>query len=137
MLKDEVIVPLKCVEFPKSEKSTLIVIQTEDYQNEIVQKTLVGIAKALGYSLENDFEIYQYEKNNHVNLSAAMINFKKVLIFGVNPKFLGLQMDAKIYKIFTFESFKLLIAHPLGTISNDIKTKQVLWKILQNMYGLV
>jgi hypothetical protein len=137
MLKDEVIVPLKSITFPKSEKSTLVVIQTEDYQNEVVQKTLAGIAKALGFSLENDFEIYLYEKNNPINLSASMINFKSVLVFGVNPKFLGLQIDAKVYKIFSFESFKLLIAHPLGTIANDIKTKQILWKILQSMYGLV
>ncbi|HMP31675.1 MAG TPA: hypothetical protein PKD85_18885 [Saprospiraceae bacterium] len=136
MLLDQIISPLQQTKVSPSDKKTLIILQSDDYQSDLVQKTLSGIAKALGLSLEQDIELFLFERDQPTNLGSVMHNFEKVLIFGVNPRQIGLQIDAKIYKIYMFENFKLTIAHPLSTIANDIKTKQVLWKILQNMYGL-
>jgi hypothetical protein len=137
MHTDEIIIPLKETRIAASGKHTLIILQKDDYQNEVAQKTLGGIAKALGLNFENDIELFLFDKENPTNIASSLGNFKKVLIFGVNPKAIGLQMDAKIYKIFSFEAFSLLVAHPVTKIAEDIKTKQILWKILQTMYGLV
>jgi hypothetical protein len=133
---DEIIIPLKETRIQASAKHTLIILQKDDYQNEVAQKTLGGIAKALGLSLENDIELFLFDKGNPTNIASSLGNFKKVLLFGVNPKAIGLQMDAKIYKIFSFETFSMVVAHPVSKIAEDIKTKQILWKILQTMYGL-
>lgn len=135
-MKDQLIFPLATHPITSTGKGTLIILSNEDHSQEISQKTLAGIIKALALNSETDVELVTVEKSNPLNIGESMNLFKNILIFGINPKTIGLQMDAKVYKIYTFENFKMVIAHPLSFIANDLKTKQGLWKILQSMYGL-
>lgn len=136
-MNEQLIFPAPIHKMESGTKQTMIVLSKDDHQQEISQKTMGGIIKALGLNIDNDVEVITVEKSNPVNLGEAMNQFKNILVFGVNPKTIGLQMDAKVYKIYTFENFKMVIAHPLSFIANDLKTKQGFWKILQTMYGLV
>lgn len=135
-MKDQLIFPLATHPITSTGKGTLIILSNEDHSQEVSQKTLAGIIKALALNSETDVELITVEKSNPLNIGESMNLFKNILIFGINPKTIGLQMDAKVYKIYTFENFKMVIAHPLSFIANDLKTKQGLWKILQSMYGL-
>ena len=135
-MNDQLIFPSQIIDDQSNGKQTMIVMSRQDYEQEISQKTLTGIVRALGLLMEKDVTIQTVDKTEAFNFGPALIGYSHVLLFGVNPKTIGLQMDAKVYKIYSFESFKMIIAHPLSFIANDLKTKQGLWKILQVMYNL-
>jgi hypothetical protein len=136
-MNEQVILPAPIHKIHSGSKRHMIILSKDDYQQEASQKTMGGIIKALGLNMDTDVEVVTVEKTTPVNLGESMNQFKNILVFGVNPKTIGLQMDAKVYKIYTFENFKMVIAHPLSYIANDLKIKQGFWKILQTMYGLV
>jgi hypothetical protein len=115
-------------------KKVLIVLKKTD--NDVLNMQLLSkIMAALKFSLEEDCLMYEVEEDCH--LSGLMKKYEKIIIFGLDPSALGLNMPLQYYKINKLEQCTLLFAHPLGELKIDDKKKSTLWKSLQIMFDLV
>jgi hypothetical protein len=131
-LKDTIyFLPDKVKEEELKSKSLLLVLRTSDYAAEGAQKTLAGIVKAIGYDMEKDVQLILLNANEKKLIGDQIPTIKNMVFFGLNPKEIGIHLDAKLYKIYKFDSFQLSISHKLEDITKDQKLKQILWKVLQ------
>lgn len=64
-------------------------------------------------------------------LSAHKIN--ALLVFGINPAHLGLNISIPPYQVVDMEGLKIILSHPLTTILNDKAKKISLWQCLQTL----
>jgi hypothetical protein len=130
-------IPTK-IDFENKEgKHLLVFVKNTDYQDTQSQKTLQAIIKAIGLDMDKDVIVHIMQENKRSILSDKVQGIKNILCFGINPKDLGIHLNAKLYKIFMFETFNLSIAHKLSDVANDQKNKQILWKVLQTQFSIM
>lgn len=115
-------------------QTSLIIVDKLDYEVVANQQFLSNVLKASKLDQVNDVKILVVDIEHPILLGSELDKVKSVLVFGVNPKYFGLNMNPKIYKIFTFEKMQLMIFHKIGDIANDQQKKQILWKVLQHHY---
>ncbi len=60
------------------------------------------------------------------------INF--LLVFGLQPKAIGLQIAPVFYKFFLFQNTKILLANSLPEIAKNDRYKKTLWRQMQQMF---
>lgn len=65
-------------------------------------------------------------------LTAPMIQF--ILVFGILPTTLGLQLKAPVYLPFTFGNKTFIFTEDLSNLQQDKEKKGLLWKALQAAY---
>ena len=116
-------------------KKLLCVVKKEQFQ-EAEQKTLMSIAQAIKLNYDQDIEVLILEKATKVLIGSSLNKFDAVIYFGVNPADTGLNIDAKLYRIFKFEGPSLLVSHHLQEIAADKNKKLYLWKCLQALFGI-
>jgi len=111
----------------------LIVTDVKDYkpESEVVLKAII---KAIKKDFEKDVLVLVLESGQSVSLSAQLQKFTDLIFFGVNPNRVNLNINAKMYKIFSFEKQILFISHPLTAIAKDVEKKKILWSLLQYQY---
>lgn len=114
-------------------KKVLIVIKKSD--NDVLNMQLLSkIMAALKFSLEDD--CFVFEVDNAYHLAPLLKEYQKIIIFGIDPEALGLNVPLHYYKINPLEQCTLLFSHPLGELKIDEKKKSSLWKSLQLMFDL-
>lgn len=123
------------LQFPFEKKKLLAIVKQNQYGDAEAQ-TLKGISQAIKIQFESDVEVLIMASEGKINLGTGLDQFDHVVYFGVNPSHTGLQLDAKLYKIFKFEGPDLLVAHPLHEIAADKNKKLYLWKCLQMMFNI-
>ena len=116
-----------------STQHMLIVVDEKDYTAEEAT-VLRAIVKAIKKNFEQDVLVLVLGNEEYVSLGAQLQKFTDVVFFGVNPNRINLNINAKMYKIFSFEKQILFISHPLRTITNDVEKKKILWNLLQFQY---
>ncbi len=115
-------------------KSVLVILKKSD--NDVINRQLLEkIMAALKFSLVDDCHLYEVEEDLH--LSNVIKGYQKIIVFGLEPKSIGLNMPYHPYKINQLEDRKLLFSHTLGELKIDDKKKGILWKSLQVMFDLV
>lgn len=130
---------VKAYKIPKSidnsfeDVSNLFVCVENDY-NEEVQKMVVGMVKAINLEMDKDIKILQIPKGEETIIFSPSSKLKKIMIFGLDPKRLGLNIVIKPYKIYNFETTSVVLCHKLEAIRNDKTKKMTLWKLLQHLY---
>lgn len=75
-----------------------------------------------------------YEKQVLYKDLSQELSYKTCLVFGYQPKEIGLHIQAKAYKIVPFKGIKLLFSHDLQAISEDVQKKKMLWQQLQLLF---
>jgi hypothetical protein len=122
--------------YKKLEISTqhmLIVVDEKDYKPE-VEGVLKAIITAIKKDFETDILVLILESGQSISLGAQLQKFTDLVFFGVNPTRVNLNINAKMYKIFSFEHQILFISHPLTSIAKDVEKKKILWNLLQYQY---
>ncbi|HPN72298.1 MAG TPA: hypothetical protein PLZ32_22405 [Saprospiraceae bacterium] len=123
------------VSFDFDQRRLLCVVKREQY-GEQPQATLAAISKAIKLTFDQDVAVVVLEKDQKISLGEALVKFDVVIYFGVNPEHTGLNIDAKLYRIFSMERVQLLIAHNLIDIAGDKNKKLYLWKCLQMLFEM-
>lgn len=115
-------------------KKIFVAIKKAD--NDVANMELLSkIMAALKFSLEADCQIFEVE--DEVHISNQIKDYQKILIFGIEPAALGLNMNYQPYKINYLEGRTIIFSHALSELKVDDKKKSVLWKALQVMFELV
>lgn len=115
----------------KSEASIIVLLRNAD-RNEL--NLLAKIFQAVGKDLAKDaFVINQPEIITYKAINTAF-NVKKLLVFGIEPKEIGLHLRINAYQATNFQGLELLFSHNLKTIAEDLAKKKQLWGQLQVMF---
>lgn len=62
--------------------------------------------------------------------------FNKLIVFGLKPAALGLNIRLGSYQLTQFRESQLLFADGLNLIATDVKRKTYLWRTLQKMFEI-
>jgi hypothetical protein len=111
---------------------SVVVLLKDANQEEI---DLLGkIFKAVGKNLETDGCLLNSSSSPSYKEVTDVIDFKKLLVFGIAPKDIGLHLNVKIYELIPFQHRELLFSHSLKVIMSDLNKKKMLWGQLQLMF---
>ena len=112
-------------------KSIVVLLKgAEEAEIALLSKIFQAVGKNLetGGCVINDRKLPSYKMIN------SAINFKKLLVFGIAPKDIGLHLNVKAYQLIPFQDRQLLFSHSLEVITNDLAKKKQLWGQLQLMF---
>ena len=118
-----------------NEKKLLIVIKNEDDSKENIS-LLTKILSAVKLNLEQDALLLANpkEKVYGINKMVQKGVVNKIMIFGVNPKDMGLSISTQMYKALKINKLQILIAHPIDQIRQKQDLKKALWSALQEFF---
>lgn len=123
------------VSFAFDRKKLLCIVKSEQY-NDQAQSTLQAISKAIKIDISKEVEVIVLSKGMKISAGGELSKFDVAIFFGVNPADIGLNIDAKLYRILSMESIKLLVSHNLIDIAADKNKKMYLWKCLQLLFSM-
>lgn len=129
--------PVKIELDKELESKKLIIIRAIDDQSNAIDEMFHKMMAAINVDIKYDIAIIILQ-NSHKNIeSKNWINKQSkqhVLVFGISPQQIGLQINHIAYKpIKLFES-TILFCHSLNAIHLDISLKKLLWKVLQEAF---
>ena len=111
-----------------NEKATLILYVNDGWEEsyEYLQK----IITATGLDINKD-AIYSSTQPNQALPTLAQLaathTIQKVILFGINPKRLGIHATIKLYTTTDFYGFKILVSDPLSAIKPSKERREALW----------
>lgn len=119
----------------KNEKGLLLVAKEEDFSAENLQ-FLTKIIAAVKYELEIDTLRLNIPKDQNYGINELLKQeqTKHIIVFGVNPKDLGLSIETIIYQPISINKKTILITHPLEKIKQSQELKKALWASLQQIF---
>lgn len=101
------------------------------------QKTLLfRMITAVGLDPEEDVWIVQTDKNRAINPSLLSLSYRYVIIFGLPPSAVSLNINHQMYKVCVLDQSKALFCDPLAVLESSQDKKKLLWESLQLMFGL-
>ena len=66
----------------------------------------------------------------------AQHDVEKILVFGMQPKTIGLHLKCSIYQIIRFQEREIIFAHSLAEIASDLNKKKQFWSQLQVLFAV-
>ena len=119
----------------QNEKKLLLVLAEVDFTTENEQ-FLTKILGAVKHDLGRDTLRLMIPKGQSFGINKLLMSDKidKVILFGINPKDIGLSIETFVYKSIHLSGKEMLIAHSLDKISKTQELKKALWTSLQQMF---
>lgn len=117
----------------KGAKGLLVAFKSEETSSSEME-TLERMIAAIKYNMEEDVFTLSLENGKNYPLSNLQISYRDILLFGVEPNLLGLQIETIQDKILYFENCRLLMCPGLKEINAVMARKQKLWQLLQEMF---
>ena len=97
-------------------------------------ETLQKMIAAIRYDIKEDVTILRIPSGQQFPLTALEMGWQDLLVFGLSPASVGLQIEHLQEKILFLESRKALFSPSLREINSSIPKKQALWRLLQEMF---
>jgi len=126
-------VPSSIVSTGNGSKGLVVAVAQEDASGAEME-TLRKMITAIRYDMEDDAVILSIPRGSQFPLSAWDKEWQDLLVFGVSPSVLGLQIEHLQEKILVLENRRALFCPSLKEINGIIPKKQTLWRLLQEMF---
>ncbi len=126
--------PIKASRMSGKGKRGLLVVFNEEETLTAEKETLEKMITAIKYQSAEDVYMASLEMGKDYSLSASGVTYLDILLFGVQPARIGLQVEAVQDKIVYFESSRMLLCPSLREINAVLSKKQTLWQLLQAMF---
>ena len=127
----------KIREIPKIEalpKKALFILEKTENQPNIIE-TLNKMATAINLDLVDDLQFLWLEKSKKFNVGPILPNYKNVVIFGLSPQEIGLNVTKmEFYKIYNSENSSLHISESVTNLNDDKTKKLQFWNALQKQF---
>ena len=113
----------------------ILVVSTENKLNNIHLALLEKILSAKNINLKEDIILLNLPDEAKVNISRLIRekHIKHLIIFGVQPKHLGINVQWKLYQSIKLGNLNMLVSHNLDDLANNQELKRSLWLQLKNM----
>ena len=120
----------------KSEQKQILVLYQDDKDQQELLDLLKKILIAIQLDIDKDIILVRSKKEDLYSFirMRTKIEIKQILVFGLNAKQLGLNIQAELYQILSFEACQFLFVDALSKIATDQKLKGALWTCLQSMF---
>jgi hypothetical protein len=101
-----------------NKKQFLIIFSCPEEEEKELTPYLHKILTALGVQMDDDTHYLNLPPGNEINLSHFLQHTatRKILLFGIQPHLLSLNIQIPPYTVFPFLGYKWLWADPLGDI---------------------
>ena len=118
------------------EKNVIIIHDTlENEWSESIQKMLNDLIKAL--KLDSDqVSLHHVKTSISLHQFDAHLNDKHLIVFGISPKNLGLQISPVHHIVNRFSSFTLMLSYSLSELLSHPNKKRELWVALKEQFDL-
>lgn len=126
-------VPSSIIPAGNGSKGLVVAIAQEDASG-VEMETLRKMIAAIRYDMEEDAVILAIPTGSQFPLSSWDKEWKDLLVFGLTPSVLGLQIENLQEKILVLENKRALFCPSLKEINGSIPKKQTLWRLLQEMF---
>lgn len=115
--------------------NSLVVFESET-EDEVLENLLTKILTAVNLEIKKDVCLLSLTAENAFSFVRIKTksNIEKVILFGVPPIKLGINLDLKLYQPILFQDCLFLLAHSLQVINADKSKKLQLWNCLQEIY---
>lgn len=115
-------------------RQKLLCISDADSFGDQEKSTLEKMITAIKYDAEKDIFILTVPQDCHLSLSNLGLEYKDILLFGIRPDQIGLQVEYSLYTILHFDQRNVLVCDSIRQINAVPQKKQVLWGKLQEMF---
>ena len=104
-----------------NKKQFLIIFSCPEEEEKELTPYLQKILTALGVQMDDDTHYLNLPPGNEINLSHFLQHTatRKILLFGIQPNLLSLNIQIPPYTVFPFLGYKWLSADPLGDIFTE------------------
>lgn len=114
----------------------LVIIKAED-QKEANMQLLRKILQAVNKDLSHDALFLQLPPDQMLGINTLLNNgIHRIIMFGINPKALGLSFETILYKDFKIQDKRFLMGHSLSQINENQEFKKALWNALKSLFDL-
>ena len=118
----------------------LILLQSGEHWDEQIKPFLEKVLKAIQIQLDQDTVFINLSPDQQLNISSVKRHFapKKILIFGIPPKTLGIQFPMPAYQVIEHQNCQFLWADNIEVIYEERQNggkamSAQLWKSLQQL----
>jgi hypothetical protein len=98
------------------------------------EMTLKRLIAAIKFDFQNDIFFLKVNKGQSFSVGILPVSYKDMIVFGVLPDQLGLNIDYKWYEILLFDQTRILLSESISDINKFPQKKQQLWVKLQQMF---
>lgn len=117
----------------KGENNLLLLIS--EPESELFHTKLKEIIGAIKLDLENDaYYLYEAKKYQHIGQFVNSNDIENVIVFGLNPKEVNLNIECKLYNPGFLENIRIVFVDPISKILSDKSIKLKFWKLLQHLF---
>lgn len=118
-------------------KKKMMLIARQDDLEQGGMELLSNIMQAIKYTIAEDCYLAALPTGDDTYAIGGLmrsLSIKDVIIFGVNPKHLGMNIHARLYQVQKFENYTFLLSHKVTEMSGNRGFKLSLWQCLQALY---
>jgi hypothetical protein len=112
----------------------LVIICSKEHFGDAERGTLERMMGAIKYDFNQDVRVYVLESDQKMTLDDIDIDYQHVLLFGIAPVRVGMQVELFINAILPFDHQKFLFSENLSMITTDKDKKMALWNKLQILF---
>jgi len=117
----------------KGLRSLLVITEADSYDtNEEI--TLKKLVTAIKFDFDNDIYFIKISKNELFSVSNLPLKYNEMIVFGLLPEQIGLNIEFRMYEILPFEHSRIMISDSIRQINAIPQNKQQLWVKLQEMF---
>ncbi len=124
------------IEKDQSNQSKSLVVYHADNGEDGLQDFLTNILTAVKLDTSKDVSIVKVTDKTGISFIRAktITTIEKMIIFGIAPNQLGINLDIRKYVPLDFQGCTFLYADTLSEVKNDVNKKKALWASLQEIY---
>ena len=112
-----------------------IVVLHESESATTDQELLFKMLKAVKRSVdETQIIVLSDENMGNVGSLLALDQLEQIIVFGLLPQDVGLNVKAKLYRSFQMQGKQLIFSHGLVTLNQKPEYKKPLWEALQKAF---
>lgn len=116
-------------------KKLLVVVKRSDFSEEN-KAFLSKVLSAVKFDINSDCRVLILPEKGDYGIG-NLLNTEQctsILLFGINPKHIGLSIETFLYAPFKIASFSFLLGQSLEKIKNSTENKKSLWSALQKLF---
>lgn len=128
--------PIFNLQIPQQANSGILVgITDTDAENQL--SYLSKILNAVGFELSQDIILLNLPQKSQCSLAATIrqYNIHTVILFGLTPESVGLQIQSRLYQPISVAEVKFLFADVLSGINGNDAKRSALWLALKQIFN--
>lgn len=114
-------------------KRLVVVIDRDNYdaqEAELLHKMMLAIK----YNIKEDVFLIEVDKKTSLSLANLISVWDNLILFGIPPYNLGLNIQYKPYVILPLEEKNVIYVEDLKSISANNSKKQAIWGLFQKLF---